>query len=71
MYDNCGEILGIFERFWKMLGSFATIYALLCGEFINIAAQNDDFIISTIALKLSVSSHKNGGVLSFLMCINL
>ena len=26
-----------------------------------IAAQNDDSIMDTIALELSVSSHKNGG----------
>ena len=27
-----GEILGNFEKFWEILGDFATIYALSCGE---------------------------------------
>ena len=29
---NFGEILGNFETFWEILGDFATIYALSCGE---------------------------------------
>ena len=29
---SCGEILGNFEKFWEILGDFATIYALSCGE---------------------------------------
>ena len=31
----CGEkidILGNFEKYWEILGDFATIYALSCGE---------------------------------------
>ena len=41
MYDNCGEIenfficseiLESFEKFWEILGNFATIKALSCGE---------------------------------------
>ena len=30
--ENLGEILGNFGRFWEILGDFATIYALSCGE---------------------------------------
>ena len=29
---SCGEILGNFGGFWEILGDFATIYALSCGE---------------------------------------
>ena len=29
---NFGEILGNFGKFWEVLGDFATIYALSCGE---------------------------------------
>ena len=29
---SCGEILGNFEKCWEILGDFATIYALSCGE---------------------------------------
>ena len=29
---NSGEILGNFEKFWEILGDFATVYALSCGE---------------------------------------
>ena len=29
---SCGEILRNFGKFWEILGDFATIYALSCGE---------------------------------------
>ena len=35
MWRHFGEILGNFEKFWKKLGDFATIYALSCGEKLN------------------------------------
>ena len=33
---NFGEILGNFEKFWEILGGFATIYALSCGEKLSL-----------------------------------
>ena len=31
-FGKIREILGNFEKFWKILGDFATIYALSCEE---------------------------------------
>ena len=32
MWRNFGEVFGNFGIFWEILGGFATIYALSCGE---------------------------------------